>query len=247
MGSGLLPENKKSICALDLCCGPGHFTRMLVKNLDCQEVIGVDLSEPILQKAQENSQEENLTAKLKYLNSDVASLRTIPSASMDVVSFMDGAHHMDSLQTVEQVLREADRVAKADGIIILLDPVRPKTQATADLYHRIAGQAYIDLGLDFFNKDFRDSIHASWTTQELFQAIPKETNRKWIQLVPFGFPAFQIILGVPAGRENLFLSVGMLPSAISKLIPAEGKADWQMLRMSFCLAKQKIFRKGQIS
>ncbi|MGZ5279105.1 MAG: class I SAM-dependent methyltransferase [Pseudobdellovibrionaceae bacterium] len=235
-----LLEKDHGIQALDLCCGPGHFTRMLAKNFDCQQVTGVDLSEPMLQKAKENADKENLSSTLQYLKSDVASLGAIESNSMDLVSFMDGAHHMNSLEQVSQILNEAQRVAKADGVIILLDPVRPKTKKTANLYHRIAGQAYVDRGLVHFNQDFHDSIFASWSPEELFQAIPKETNRKWVQLIPFGFPAFQIIIGLPEGRDKLFVSQGLPPASIVNMIPAEGKSDWSLLKMSFRFAKHKI-------
>jgi len=235
-----LIDKDHDIRALDLCCGPGHFTRMLAKNFDCQEVIGVDLSEPMLEKAKENAGKENLSEKLRYLKSDVAALKAIESHSMDLVSFMDGAHHMNSVEQVTKILSEAHRVAKPDGVIILLDPVRPKTTSTANLYHRIAGQAYVDRGLVHFNQDFHDSIFASWSLKELFQAIPQDTNRKWVQLIPFGFPAFQIIIGLPEGREKLFVSQGLPSAAIINMIPAEGKSDWSLLKMSFRFAKQKI-------
>jgi ubiquinone/menaquinone biosynthesis C-methylase UbiE len=226
--------------ALDLCCGPGHFTRMLAGNLHFGEVIGVDLSEPMLMKASENAQREKLSDRLKYIKSDVSSLESIDSKSVDVVSFMDGAHHLSSPQDVTKVLKEADRVTRSDGIIVLLDPVRPSTESTASLYHRIAGQSYLRMGLSFFNKDFRDSLFASWSPEELFQAIPRDTKRKWVQLVPFGFPAFQIVIGLPEGRDGIFVSKGLSQSTLQGLIPKEWKADWNMLRFSFRFAKRKV-------
>ncbi len=233
-------EKKFSKKAIDLCCGPGHFTRLLAKYFNCSEVTGVDLSEPMLKKAQENAKKENLTDILKYIKSDVSNLETVESKSVDLVSFMDGAHHMNSTQDITKILREADRVTKPEGMIILLDPVRPKTSSTANLYHRIAGKAYVDLGLTYFNSDFRDSILASWSGAELFQAIPKNTNRKWVQLMPFGFPAFQIIIGLPEGREKLFIGEGLPQEVVAKLIPKEGKSDWSMLKLSFQFAKRRI-------
>jgi ubiquinone/menaquinone biosynthesis C-methylase UbiE len=226
--------------ALDLCCGPGHFTRMLAKHLKCHEVIGVDLSEPMLKKAQDNAQSEKLSEVLRYVKSDVASLDSIESKSMDIVSFMDGAHHMSSIQDVTKILKEADRVAKPEGIVILLDPVRPKTVSTTNLYHRIAGKPYVDLGLSYFNKDFYDSLLASWSPDELFESIPKDTSRKWVQLVPFGFPAFQIVLGLPAGQDEIFAGKGLPRTLLSCLIDPEWKADWNLLKFSFRLAKQKV-------
>lgn len=235
----LMGAERPAIKAIDLCCGPGHFTRMLAKNLKCDEVIGIDLSEPMLKKARENAKEEMLSSKTKYLKSDVADLKAIPSKSMDLVSFMDGAHHMGSLQQVTKILEEADRVCKPDGAIVILDPVRPKTQSTANLYFRIAGEDYVQKNMPHFNKDFQDSLFASWSQDELFQAIPQNTKRRWVQLNPFGFPAFQIIIGLPEGQAELVLSEGLSRSLVSRLVPKSGKGDWQMLKLSFKMASKR--------
>lgn len=226
--------------ALDLCCGPGHFTRMIAKHLNGQRVTGVDLSEPMLKRAHENAEKESLSHSLSYLKCDVASLAPFESKSMDIVTFMDGAHHMPSIQKVTDILKEAERVAKSEGVIVLLDPVRPKTFATAHLYLRIAGKPYLDLGLTNFHKDFRDSLLASWTTDELFGSIPKDTRRQWVQLIPFGFPAFQLIIGLPEKREDTAVNKGLSQSTFSHLIPREWKSDWDMLQLSFRLAKQRV-------
>lgn len=226
--------------AVDLCCGPGHFTRMISKSLNCNSIIGVDLSEPMLIKAKENSIKERIPDYVQYIKSDVSELTAIASNTKDLVSFMDAAHHMSSLEQVSKTLKEADRIAKPDGLIILIDPVRPKTDRVAKLYHKIAGQAYVDLGLHYFNQDFRDSLYASWTSEELFTAIPRDTNRKWVQLTPFGFPSFQIVIGLPKGREDLFVNQGLTAKQIRDLIPADAKTDWNLLKLTFLLASKKI-------
>lgn len=224
--------------AIDLCCGPGHFTRLLARYANYDQVTGVDLSEPMLEVAKANARKEKLGFNLNYIKSDVMNLESIPSGSLDIVSFMDGAHHMNSIDDVRKILTEATRVAKSTGVIILLDPVRPKNLATANLYENISGESYVELGLKHFAKDFHDSIHASWKTEELFEAIPNNSKRKWTQLVPFGFPAFQIIIGLPEGQEKLWTNKGLPKDIIDKLIPKKYKADWDMLKLSFKLAKK---------
>lgn len=230
-------SEKANLQAADLCCGPGHFTRLLVKEMNFKTVTGVDLSEPMLKIAGENAEREKLAEHLRYLKSDVANLSAINTESLDLVSFMDGAHHMPSIEKVSQILAEADRVAKSEGLIFILDPVRPRTLSTANLYHQIAGKAYLDKGLKHFNQDFWDSIMASWSFQELFEAIPRTTKRSWIQLRPFGFPAFQVMIGLPEGRREVYIHEGLSDSRIERLIPQEGRMDWKMLRLSFRMAK----------
>jgi ubiquinone/menaquinone biosynthesis C-methylase UbiE len=226
--------------AIDLCCGPGHFTRLLAQHLNYQNVTGVDLSDPMLEIAAKKSAEMRLSDKTNYLKSDVANLRSVADKSKDLVSFMDGAHHMITLNQVRDILKEAERVVKSDGLIVVLDPVRPKTKKVAEMYLEIAGQPYVDLGLHHFNKDFRDSVYASWTPEELHETIPQDTKRKWVQLIPFGFPAFQIIVGLPEGRSELFVNEdGLSKELLKKLVPVEGKADWNLLKLSFQLATKK--------
>lgn len=232
-------EKSTSRKALDLCCGPGHFTRMLVQHLNFSQVTGVDLSNPMLSIARQNASHAGLLKNLNYVSSDVADLKTLENSSMDLVSFMDGAHHMPSLDKVTQTLKEAERVTKPEGCIVVLDPVRPKTQWIADLYHKIAGQSYLDQNLVHFNQDFRDSLFASWSVDELFQTIPSGSKRRWVQLIPFGFPAFQILIGLPEGRNQLFLNKGLPASLISSLLPNEGTTDWKLLNLTFRLARKR--------
>lgn len=232
-------HSKTPLQAVDLCCGPGHFTRMLAKNIK-SNVIGVDLSEPMLETAQQNAEKEKLTDSVFYLKSDVTSLKTIDSNSKDIVTFMDGAHHMNTLAMVTKVLTEADRIAKPEGIIVLLDPVRPKTSFISHLYETISGKSYVKLGLVHFIKDFHDSLQASFRPEELYTAIPLNTNRKWVQLIPFGFPAFQIVIGLPEGQDSINPSEGLSSEIINSLIPADAIGDWKMLKLSFRLASKNV-------
>lgn len=121
----------------------------------------------------------------------------------------------------------------------MLDPVRPKSDNIANLYEDISGESYIEMGLPHFMKDFHDSIHASWTTDELYQAIPSNSNRNWVQIIPFGFPSFQIIIGLPEGENKMPDGQGLSSTVIEKLIPKKFKPDWDMLKLSFSLAKKR--------
>lgn len=240
-------SSKNSRLALDLCCGPGHFTRMLVNHLNCDHVWGADLSKGMLEHAKTNAQQENLEKKLSYVNMDVTRLDRFESKSFDLVSFMDGAHHMNSLEEVAKILQEADRVTKPDGMIICLDPIRQKTEKISDQYHKVVGKSYLDQGLVHFNQDFYDSIRASWTPDELFTAIPKNSKRKWVQLIPFGLPVFQVIIGLPEGRENIFVRESLPQAIFSKLMPKHGKADWNFLKFSFQFAKKRFVTPRKVS
>lgn len=228
--------------ALDLCCGPGHFTGFLATYFGCEKVKGVDLSDAMLHRARENAVSAGLSQVAEFQKGDVTNLDHCDSKSFDVVTFMNGAHHLNSLADVTQVLMEAERVATSEGLIMVMDPVRQKTDKITKLYHQVAGRSYLDQGLAHFNEDFHSSICASWSPEELISAVPKNSQRKWVQLTPFGLPTFQIILGLPVGREQVFIREPLSQEVLNSMIPKNLKAEWQMLKLSFNLASKKVIQ-----
>jgi len=60
---------------------------------------------------------------------------------------------------------------------------------------------------EFFD-DFRNTMYAVWTPKELHRVIPTDSARWWCHLVPRGLPTIQVILGLPVGRDRVFLRRG---------------------------------------
>ncbi len=234
-----IAKSSNQSSALDLCCGPGHMTRLMAKHLEFKRVVGVDLSDPMLAVARGNAASENLTEKIRYIKSDVTSLVELNSGEFDLVTFMDGAHHMATLADVQKILTEAERVAKPSGTIILVDPIRPKSKKILERYHRVGGASYKEQGLENLYSDFYDSLYASWTTDELKTVTPSHSKRRWLQIAPFGFSSFQILVGLPEGRNELFVQEGLSKALTTNMIPKKFSADWRLLKFSFSLASIK--------
>ena len=87
-------------------------------------------------------------------------------------------------------------------LVMLMDLVRLRTAGITERYINIIGHDYIERGLPNFFDDFRNSMYASYTPEELREAIPRNTARCWCQLVPRGLPGAQIIFGLPEGRTE---------------------------------------------
>lgn len=223
--------------AIDLCCGPGHFTRLLAKQSYIKEATGLDLSAPMLEYARDNAVKENLSQKMDFRISDVTKLVDEKAKSYDLVTFLNGAHHFNSIEDVKITLVAAERIVKDDGVIIVLDPVRQKNKKISDLYYQLSGEDYVRKGMSYFNIDFYNSLLASWRTDEFFTAIPNDSTKEWVQVIPFGVPTFQLLIGIPKGKKELFTHGGLTSSAIKSLIPKESLLDWKMLRLSFKFAK----------
>jgi ubiquinone/menaquinone biosynthesis C-methylase UbiE len=221
--------------ALDMCCGPGLLSLLLANELHYAHVLGIDLSAPMLQTAARNAETAGAAGRMSFLRDDALTLVSIETQRFDLVTFCNGAHHFDALSDVTRALRQAERVAKPTGLIFVMDPVRPRTARLAAKYVRVAGQDYLDRGMISFHEQFRQSVNASWTPDELKSAIPAGSQRKWIQIVPYGFPSFQVLLGLPVGQSKLALGESLPRSALRRIIPPHAALDWQFLKNSFRL------------
>ena len=218
--------------AIDLACGPGHYTICLAKYLNFERVVGVDLSRPMIETAQRNVLSESLSNRTEFSVKDIRRLSDVDDKYFDLASFTDAAHHMPDILTVQAVLQEMDRVVKSDGLIMVMDLARLRTAGLTESYVSNLGRDYVDSGLPQFFDDFRNSMYAAWTTHELREAIPIDTDRFWCHLVPRGLPTIQVILGLPVGRKRLFLRRGFPWRAAQNPVPQAMRWEWQMLRQS---------------
>lgn len=217
--------------AIDLACGPGHMSLCMAKHLKLDQLIGVDLSKPMVEIANKNAVESGIEAAT-FRVGDVTDLKEIPDQSCDLSTFCDAAHHMPDLQTVGRVIREMDRITKPDGLIFIMDLARLRTDQITEQYVRLVGDDYIVRGLKCFYNDFRNSMFAAWTMDELRTAVPLGTARSWYHLSPLALPSLQFIIGVGVGSESLPQRLG-LPWDLQSMPLCEGlKHECQMVRLT---------------
>ena len=228
--------------ALDLGCGPGHFTLHLEACLKYGKTEGVDLSEPMIGAATENARRVKSAARLRV--GDAADVNDAGSSHYSLVCFNQSAHHMPDLAFVERVLTEMERVAKPDGLIIVTDLVRLKTAPLTERYVYLIGEDYHDLGLPDFFEDFHNSMYAAWTPDELREAIPTTTKRYWRHLVPSGLPTIQILVGLPEGRSKLYLRSGVPWTAENSPVPRHLRLEWNLLQATLALGSKRAIPPG---
>ncbi len=107
-----LPTTAK---ALDLCCGSGQSTRILVKHLT--HVTGLDISPVSLQRAKNN------VPQAEYLEADATAI-PLPDQSLDLVHTSAALHEMTP-EALGQITQEVWRVLKPGGYFVLVDFHRP--------------------------------------------------------------------------------------------------------------------------
>lgn len=217
--------------AIDLACGPGHFSLTMLKGLQLQSLVGIDLSQPMITTANANARQSGLS-DATFRVGDVTNLTDVADSSYSMSTFMDAAHHMPNLETVRGILSEMDRITCEDGLIVVMDLVRFRSQAVTERYIDLVAHDYEERGLSKFREDFRQSMYAAWLPEELASAVPSESKRSWFHLIPYGLPTIQFVVGVPKNQSKCFLRhVPKFNSLVPKLAPSL-RADWHAMRHS---------------
>ncbi len=162
--------------ALDLACGPGHFSLLVARHLKLEHLLGLDLSRPMVETASKNADQLAMAA-VRFEVGDITKLERFEDASFDLTTFCDAAHHFDSLETVGSIVAEMDRITRPDGLVFVMDLVRLRTRAITERYVRLVGADYHARGLGAFYEDFYHSMFAAWTAHEFQRVIPGRSRR----------------------------------------------------------------------
>ena len=144
--------------ALDIGTGPGVIPIMLAARVPGLRLTGVDLSEPMLQKAREAAQEAGVADRLDFRVGDAKSL-PLSERSFDLVLCNSLLHHLpDPLA----LLNEISRLVRPGGAILLRDLRRP-SRLEFPLHALWFGRHYSGV----MSQLYWDSLQAAYTRAEL--------------------------------------------------------------------------------
>src|SRR5262245_61406406 len=90
-------------CAVDLACGPGHFTLCLGRFLGYRKVVGIDLSKQMIEVAKDNVTKQQMGDRVDFEVGDATQLNRFASGQQDLTCFTDAAHHMPDLGMVTRI------------------------------------------------------------------------------------------------------------------------------------------------
>jgi 2-polyprenyl-3-methyl-5-hydroxy-6-metoxy-1,4-benzoquinol methylase len=126
---------------LDLGCGEGYFSRELARSGAL--VVGVDLSESLLEYAQERENEERLAIEYRHLDArDVA--KTWDAGSFDLVTACMSLQDMEDVGTV---LQACAHIIRAAGRMVFSTP-HPCTDTPFRVWERGEGGEKLALKID---------------------------------------------------------------------------------------------------
>jgi ubiquinone/menaquinone biosynthesis C-methylase UbiE len=158
---------------LDIGTGSGLLAIELAKSNygKCFDIFALDISRDMLERAEENTREAGLEGRIKFVHG-TAALLPFPDNHFDLVISYASLHHWFD---PEAVIKEAERVTRKDGTIIIRDNKR--------VYQNPFWHCFIWFISLFMNKRHRENwpkaIMASYTIPEIKEIISKLENNKW--------------------------------------------------------------------
>lgn len=146
--------------AVDLGCGTGRHVALLAGRY--REVLGVDVSESMLQVARARRNLPGIT----YQQRDLCTLTTAADGRFDLVFSAYTLHHVPDLDATLQRIRE---LVAPGGLVVLIDNVAPRPAVPRRWF---VGEAVRLLALDLLRRRRPPA--------EAFEVFRLNTNRQWL-------------------------------------------------------------------
>lgn len=148
---------------LDLGTGTARIPILLCQCLAKCELVGVDLSEQMLQLATRNVAAAELCSRISLKQIDAKNL-PYHDAVFDVVLSNSIVHHIPN---PVEVIAEAIRVTRPDGLLFWRDLLRPCDEAAV----RQLVELYACRENDYQKKLFEDSLRAALSLEEIRELV----------------------------------------------------------------------------
>jgi demethylmenaquinone methyltransferase/2-methoxy-6-polyprenyl-1,4-benzoquinol methylase len=125
----LSPLRPKTL--LDVACGTGDLAITAYRILKLEKIIGIDISDGMLNVGRKKIEEKSLTEKISLQNGDSENIE-FPEHQFDAVTAAFGVRNFENL---ERGLCEMFRVLKPGGELVVLEFSRPQRFPIKQLYH----------------------------------------------------------------------------------------------------------------
>ncbi len=149
---------------LDVATGTGDLAIKLARKVDPISVVGVDLSDKMLQLGRRKVAEADLAEIVKFEEADCMHL-PLPDDSFDAVTVAFGVRNFENIR---QGLSEILRVLKPGGIVVILELSRPTNRAVRWMY-----DMYTQEVIPFLGKLISKDPRAYTYLPESIAAVPQ--------------------------------------------------------------------------
>lgn len=147
---------------LDVATGTGDLAILLARKIKGASVVGVDLSEEMLNVARRKVHSEGLDSRILLEKGDAEGLTTIASDSVDVATVAFGVRNFEDL---EGGLREMHRALKPGGKIVVLEFSTPRNRLIRWVYAQYSHHLLPAIG-GLISKDKRAYIYLPESVDE---------------------------------------------------------------------------------
>ncbi|MCO5241858.1 MAG: class I SAM-dependent methyltransferase [Chitinophagaceae bacterium] len=144
---------------LDIGCGAGNYTLMMLQKLPGLNCTLVDLSKPMLDRALERVSEKT-TGVVKTLQGDIREVN-LPENSFDIILAGAVLHHLRDDKDWEVLFSKLYRLLKTGGCLMISDLVIQETEAISDYtwerygdyLEEVNGKAYRQKVMEYIKKE----------------------------------------------------------------------------------------------
>lgn len=157
---------------VDLACGPANQLAMVARLNPETTFIGVDLSLPMLEQAQELITRQGLK-NVSFRHGDITNLSMFGDASIDAVVSTMALHHLPDVDCLTRTYAEVARILKPDGGIYMVDFGHLKAQRSIDYF----ANQYADRQPRLFTLDYLNSLHAAFYPDDFRKAAQSLATR----------------------------------------------------------------------
>lgn len=151
---------------LDLACGPANQLAMVARLNPDTEFIGLDLSLPMLEQAQELIDQKKLR-NVTFRHGDITDLSLFATGSVDAVISTMALHHLPDAQALGRTYAEVARILKTGGGVYMVDFGHLKSKRSIDYF----ANQYADRQPALFTLDYLNSLHAAFYLSDFRQAV----------------------------------------------------------------------------
>ncbi|MBL4584153.1 MAG: class I SAM-dependent methyltransferase [Pseudomonadales bacterium] len=211
---------------LDLACGPATQLAMVAQlHPNCQ-FTGVDLSEPMLGRAEAHIADLGLS-NVGFVRSDISKLESFEDNSVDAVFSTVALHHLPDVATLKRTFEEIARVLKPGGGVYLVDFGRLKSQRTIEYF----AYQYADKQAELFTLDYLYSLEAAFNKSDFESAVSGNLSTYATLYSSFLVP-YNVAIKSPR-RAEFDAELKLKLKALRSALPAYHKRDINDLIFSF--------------
>jgi arsenite methyltransferase len=210
---------------IDLACGPANQLAMVARLNPESRFIGVDLSPPMLERARELIERQNLK-NVEFRHGDITDLSFFADASVDAVMSTMALHHLPTLGMLCQTYAEVARILKQDGGVYMADFGHLKSKRSIDYF---AAQ-YQDRQPDLFTEDYYNSLHAAFYPEDFRKAVAPLEGRARLYAT-IGLPFMLALKSQPRRGDAPHLVAEL--ARMQKNLPQWHKGDFNDLVRHF--------------